>query len=63
MERITKKLENEMRLLAYYNMRNHIAAMALKEDANEFYRLLYAGMKRDHGEKLPDSLISCWGFK
>ena len=63
MENIMKSLENEMRLLAFYNMRNHIAAMALKDEDDKFYHLLYAGMKRDHGEKLPPSLISHWGYK
>jgi hypothetical protein len=65
MENIMKSLETEMRLLAHYNMRNHVGAKALAED-NEllgFYHLLYRGMKKEHGEKLPSSLISNWAYK
>ena len=58
-----KTLEEEVRLMAYYNMRNHIGAMALGDKNSMFYRLLYTGMKKDHGEKLPPSLINTWSSK
>lgn len=58
-----KTLEEEIRLMAYYNMRNHIGAMALRDEDDKFYHLLYAGMKKDHGEKLPPSLINTWSSK
>ena len=58
-----EKLEKEIRLLAYYTLRNHIGAKALADGGDAIYRLIYKGMRRDHGEKLSDSLINIYANK
>ena len=58
-----KTLEEEVILMAYYNMRNHIGAMALKDEDDKFYHLLYAGMKKDHDVRNYLPLSSTWSSK